>query len=58
MFGDVLGYWSEWDKVELVRITVVNEVFILWRERGKTVEALGDMQFVHWVLDEDEISSI
>ena len=58
MFCDFLGYWFEWDKVELVRITVVNEVFILWRERGKTVEALGDMQFVHWVLDEDEISSI
>ena len=31
---------------------------MLWRERGKTVEALGDMQFVHCVLDEDEISSI
>ena len=58
MFCDFLGYWFEWDKVELVRITVVNEVFILWRERGKTVEALGDMHFVHWVLDEDEISSI
>ena len=58
MFCDFLGYWFEWDKVELVRITVVNEVFILSRERGKTVEALGDRQFVHWVLDEDEISSI
>ena len=32
MFCDLLGYWFEWDKVELVRITVVNEVFILWRE--------------------------
>ena len=41
--------------MELVRITVVNEVFILCRERGQTLEALGDMQFVHWVLDEDEI---
>ena len=47
MFCDLLGYQFEWDKVELVRITVVNEVFILWRERGQTVEALGDMQFVH-----------
>ena len=54
MFCDVLGYWFEWDKVELVRIIVVNEVFILWRERGKTVETLGDMQFIHWVLDDLE----
>ena len=58
MFCDFLGYWFERDKVELVRIAVVNEVFVLWRERGKTVKALGDMQFFHWVLDEDEISSI
>ena len=27
-------------------------------EKGKTVEALGDMHLVHWVLDEDEISSV
>ena len=54
MFCDVLGYWFEWDKVELVRIIVVNEVFILWRERGKTVETLGDMQLIHRVLDDLE----
>ena len=54
MFCNVLGYWLEWDKVELVRIIVVNEVFILWRERGKTVETLGDMQLIHRVLDDLE----
>ena len=54
MFCNVLGYWFEWDKVELVRIIVVNEVFILWRERGKTVETLGDMQLIHRVLDDLE----
>ena len=33
MLCEFLGYWFEWDEVELVRIDVVNEVFILWKKK-------------------------
>ena len=63
MFCDSLGYWFEWDKVELVRISQIEcskwGIHTLERKGQNCREkALGHIQFDHYVLDEDEISGI
>ena len=63
MFCDSLGYWFEWDKVELVRISKIEcskwDIHTLERKGQNCREkALGHIKFDRYVLDEYEISSI
>ena len=63
MFCDFLGYWFEWGQVELERIGKIlcsKWGFHTLERKGQNCreKALVHIQFLLWVLDEDEISSI